>query len=601
MTLLVPVACAIAAYSVFLILLNIRALWRRPRWTAAFCAAALTLGAMSGSAQAHFIFVVPEPGADKAKVVMSETLKPDDDVDVKLISKIELSIRGGGGASETRVLLSGDPDKHHAYNVPLPGEGTRVIHGDVSLGVEAHGPKPFLLNYHPKTVVGDPFDSKTQLGGKIAKAEIIAIGKHGALVFQVLLDGKPVAKAKTTVIKPDGKERNVTTDADGKTEAFPQTGRFGVWARCVEPIAGTLDGKEFVETRHYPTLVVDLGSTDATPAQAAASKLPGGEVANAKTDVALASVDAKKYPKLPEATSSFGGVEVDGYLYVYGGHTAATHHYDTSAVSGKFNRLKLDGGTMWEPLESGPGLQGMNIAAHDGKIYRVGGMQPVNKPGDPEDIRSVADVARFDPAQGAWASLPPLPEPRSSHDIVFVGDKLYVLGGWNLKGAEGGKAWPSSALVLDLSSASPTWTSLRQPFARRALIAAVHQGKIYVIGGFDENDDPSLKVSVFDPVTEVWSDGPDLPGKARNGFAPAACVLNGRLYASVMDGSLLRLDEKANRWELVAKTTPRIVHRLVPHGDSILVIGGANHGGNFDLIEAVKPGAAAPVAESSAR
>ena len=91
-------------------------------------------------------------------------------------------------------------------------------------------------------------------------------------------------------------------------------------------------------------------------------------------------------------------------------------------------------------------------------------------------------------------------------------------------------------------------------------------------------------------------------GPARNGFAPAACVLDGRLYASVMDGSLLRLDEKANRWELVAKTTPRIVHRLVPHGDEILIVGGANHGGNFDLIEAVKPNApAAAAAESSAR
>src|SRR6187551_3759536 len=111
MTLLVPIAFAIAAYSVFLILLNVRTLRRRPRWTAACCAAALILGAMSGSAHAHFIFVVPEPGGDKAKVVMSETLKPDDDVEVKLISKIELSVRGAGDASETRVLLSGDPDK----------------------------------------------------------------------------------------------------------------------------------------------------------------------------------------------------------------------------------------------------------------------------------------------------------------------------------------------------------------------------------------------------------------------------------------------------------------------------------------------------------
>jgi hypothetical protein len=589
MTALVPIACAIAAYSAGLILLNVRALRRRPRWTAICCATALMLGALRQSALAHFIFVVPEPGGDKAKVVMSETLTPDDDVDVKLISKIELSVRDADDASEARVLLRGDPDKDHAFNVPLPGDGTRVVHGDVSLGVEDHGPKPFLLNYYPKTVIGDAFDAKTQLGGKIAKAEILATGKQGTLMFQVLLDGKPAAGAKATVILPGGKEKEVSTDADGKTEAFAQSGRFGVWARCVEPIAGELDGKKYVETRHYPTLVVDVGP-DQTRAES-----PSAPRAR------LANVDGKKYPKLPEATSSFGGVALDGYLYVYGGHVAPTHHYDTSAVSGKFNRLRLDGGSAWEKLEGGTALQGMNLAAHAGKVYRVGGMQPLNAPGEPEDTRSVAEVARFDPASGKWESLPPLPEPRSSHDVVFVGDRLYVLGGWNLKGAKGGKAWPSSALVLDLSSANPTWTSLKQPFARRALIAAVYRDKIYVIGGFDEHDDPSLKVSVLDPVTQVWSDGPDLPGKARNGFAPAACVLNGGLYASVMDGSLVRLDEKAGRWELVAKTTPRIVHRLVPHDDEILVVGGADRGANFDLIEAVKPDAAAPVAESSAR
>jgi N-acetylneuraminic acid mutarotase len=368
-----------------------------------------------------------------------------------------------------------------------------------------------------------------------------------------------------------------------------------VWARCVEPVAGKLDGKEYAEVRHYPTLVIDVAPADTSPAPSAAAKSDIPRV------TALPRIDATMFPKLPEATSSFGGVALDGYLYVYGGHIAPTHHYDKLAVSGRFNRLKLDGGTAWEPLAGGPALQGMNLAAHGGKIYRVGGMRPLNDPGEPEDTHLVADVARFDPAHGTWEALPPLPEPRSSHDIVFVGDKLYVLGGWNTKGAGGGKAWSSHATVLDLSSANPTWSRLAQPFARRALIAAVHQGKIYVIGGFDENDDPSLKVSVFDPVTEVWSNGPDLPGKARNGFAPAACVLGGRLYASVMDGSLLRLDDKASRWELVARTTPRIVHRLIPHGDTILVVGGANHGGNFDLIEAVKPGTIAPAAESSAR
>ena len=42
----------------------------------------------------------------------------------------------------------------------------------------------------------------------------------------------------------------------------------------------------------------------------------------------------------------------------------------------------------------------------------------------------MADVARFDPKTKQLESLTQLPEPRSSHDAVVIGDKLYVAGGW---------------------------------------------------------------------------------------------------------------------------------------------------------------------------
>jgi hypothetical protein len=72
----------------------------------------------------------------------------------------------------------------------------------------------------------------------------------------------------------------------------------------------------------------------------------------------------------------------------------------------------------------------------------------------------------------------------------------------------------------------------------------------------------------------------------------------------VADGTLCRLNERDNRWDRVAATTPRIVHRLAPLGeDQILVIGGAVNGDNLDLIEAVtvpSPAAAAAAAEAVA-
>jgi N-acetylneuraminic acid mutarotase len=557
--------------------------------------AALALAA--GQASAHFIFVVPGPGADKAKVIMSETLTPDEAVDSELISKTTLEVRGADG-SDTKVLLSNK--KEHSFGIVVPGDGVRVVHGDLVYGVEDHGPKPFLLTYHPKTILGNPFDSKTTLGEKTAKAEIVASGKPGAVVFQVLFAGKPAAAAKATVVFPDGKEKAVTTDADGKTPAFTEAGRFGVWARCVEPGSGEMNGKAYTESRHYPTLVLDVAGGDLGQAQPAAAAVNGGasrpEIA---AKPALQNVVPSTYPNMPEKTSSFGAAAADGWVYVYGGHTAPTHHYDVNAVSGKFHRLKLDGGKTWEPLESGTALQGMNIVSHGGKIYRVGGMQPRNKVGDKEDNYSISDVVVFDPATQKWTNLTPLPEPRSSHDIVAFGDKLLVLGGWNMKGTAGGNEWPKNALMLDLSASTPQWTSIPQPFQRRALIAAVHDSKVFVIGGFDEHDDPTLEVNIFDPAKSEWTKGPDIPGRSRFGFAPAACTLDGKLYVSVMDGSMYRLDDAGKKWEPVAKTTPRIVHRLIPHNGQILVLGGADRGGNFDLVELVKP-EAAPIAQGRA-
>src|SRR5688500_2695034 len=97
---------------------------------------------------------------------------------------------------------------------------------------------------------------------------------------------------------------------------------------------------------------------------------------------------APALPAMPKAVSSFGAVECDGYLYVYGGHAGKTHSYDTKSVLGTFHRLKLDGGTKWEELPGGPIAQGMNLAAHKGKVYRVGGMQPKNAPGEAADNHS---------------------------------------------------------------------------------------------------------------------------------------------------------------------------------------------------------------------
>jgi N-acetylneuraminic acid mutarotase len=296
------------------------------------------------------------------------------------------------------------------------------------------------------------------------------------------------------------------------------------------------------------------------------------------------------FPPLPQAVSSFGAVTCDGSVYVYGGHAGKTHSYSTETTVGTFRRLSLaDPAKGWQELPGGPIMQGLALVTHNGKVIRIGGMQPRNNPGEPADNHSLASVARFDPKTSKWEDLPELPAGRSSHDAVVVGDRLVVVGGWRMNGAGKSSGWHTSTLILDLSKPGTTWESVKQPFERRALTAATHNGKVYVIAGLTPDGGTSHEVNILDPVSRTWTEGPKIPGDRMNGFTPAAAVLDGHLYVSPADGTVYRMAE--DKWEPVgALKTPRFVHRVVPIGSGkLLALGGASREGNVAASELVIP------------
>jgi N-acetylneuraminic acid mutarotase len=302
-----------------------------------------------------------------------------------------------------------------------------------------------------------------------------------------------------------------------------------------------------------------------------------------------AAVKVGELPALPTAVSSLGSVACDGYLYVYGGHAGKTHSYDTQTVLGTFHRLKLDGGKAWEVLPGGPILQGMNLATHAGKVYRIGGMQPRNLPGTPTDNISVATCARFDPKLGQWEAIADLPAGRSSHDVAVVGHKLIVIGGWDQKGHSGKAIWHDTALFLDLSEPTAKWQSIPQPFKRRALTMATVGSKVYAIGGLGA-DGADRRVDILDVVTQQWSSGPVLPGSERVAFSPCAAVVKGRVVVNTSAGPVFRLQEGGTAWEKVGDAhTKRMVARLIPLGEAnVILVGGAGGGKNVDAVEVIR-------------
>ncbi len=62
------------------------------------------------------------------------------------------------------------------------------------------------------------------------------------------------------------------------------------------------------------------------------------------------------------------------------------------------------------------------------------------------------------------------------------------------------------------SAAAAAWEPRSDaPFARLEMAVAAHDGAIWLAGGLDAFGSALTEVAIYDPATDSWSDGPDLP------------------------------------------------------------------------------------------
>lgn len=215
-------------------------------------AACVTLFAIANVANAHFVFVIPDAkNPEKALVVFSDELAPDSNVDIAKIAGIKLQVRDAAG-KDTALTATKDAN---ALSVNVPGKGRRIVFGSIDYGVLQRGDdKPFMLRYHPKTILG-PADS-SKVGEKLP-VEVVAVLADGKVRFQILSKGKPLAEAEVNVIMAGDKKEKLMTDKEGLTTAVDAKGKMGVWTKASTTIKGEVDGKKYDEIRDYATLVID--------------------------------------------------------------------------------------------------------------------------------------------------------------------------------------------------------------------------------------------------------------------------------------------------------------------------------------------------------
>jgi N-acetylneuraminic acid mutarotase len=110
---------------------------------------------------------------------------------------------------------------------------------------------------------------------------------------------------------------------------------------------------------------------------------------------------------------------------------------------------------------------------------------------------------------------------RHEHGYVKVGNKFYLLGGRRIQPVD----------IFD--PATGTWTKgAPPPVEIHHFQAVVFDNKIYLVGamtGAYPKEPPLANVHIYDPATNAWSLGPEVPADRRRGGA-GAVLYNNEIY-----------------------------------------------------------------------
>jgi N-acetylneuraminic acid mutarotase len=560
---------------------------------AKFALVAVLVGCLSAPARAHFPWLEID---DQGRAVMffGESIHDRAYNLPKAVAGAEVVAHAGDDEPAAVDLEAVEEDELIGRRSAKPLAEGAVLEATVPYGLY-HG---MLLTYYCKHLPGDDPSAWPQ-HGKLDALKLDAVPSLGDDGPQLTITwkGKPLEGASINVTDSNGDSQEATTDRDGVARLTKiAKGQVGAVINFTEETKGEFDGKPYTSAGHFGTLTFvnpkDVG--EAAKPKPKKKQRPTAEDegdAAASTEEGSDDETASAYPLLDKPVSSFGGAVAHGYLYVYSGHTGREHAHSRDNLSGSFQRIKLDGGTEWETLAMGTPLQGLPLVAHDGKLYRVGGLSARNAAKEDEDIHSVDEFAVYDPATNQWTALAPLPERRSSHDAVVIGDKLYVVGGWTLSGDRAGQ-WLDTAWSFDLTKPNGTWEPLPSPtFKRRALAVAHWNGKLIALGGMDEEVAICSDVFALDLDKGEWTKLADLPSEGdMAGFGVSAWNLRGKLYHSGTEDSLYRLADDGQSWESAGELAkPRFFHRLLPGGDdALLSVAGASMTGHLASIEKIK-------------
>lgn len=264
---------------------------------------------------------------------------------------------------------------------------------------------------------------------------------------------------------------------------------------------------------------------------------------------------------MPTPRGHLGAVALGGAIYAIGGVPRG----GTSSLG--FDRYDpaTDG---WTSLIALPvGTDHAAAAAAGSSIFVFGGTfeQPSPRSYRIDVPPGGAQSAQF--AAMRWRAIAPLPEPRSAGGAAVVGDRIFVVGGFDATRHELRTAYR-------YDPAADAWRSIADlPTPRQHLAVTDFQGLVCALGGYVGNAAtivPLTTVECYDPATDRWSARPPLP-KPASDFA-AVSFQNGIWTV----GDDVQVFDGTRWWIGPPLATPRYGVAAAVTGATLYAIGGAS-------------------------
>jgi N-acetylneuraminic acid mutarotase len=173
----------------------------------------------------------------------------------------------------------------------------------------------------------------------------------------------------------------------------------------------------------------------------------------------------------------------------------------------------------------------MAVAGSDGKLYAIGGWNSYNSFNDQIPLTT---VEAYNPSTNTWATMAPMPTPRYKLAGAILNGKIYAIGGVaeNTGDLTNLEAYDIASNTWSPLAPLPSSTDSCHPGlnvnGRAALAAAAQIGKIYAIGGTNEDYQALCSVLAYNPVTNIWN--PAAPMPTARGLL-AATRSGSRVYA----------------------------------------------------------------------